>query len=168
MSNRIKSFAFNNELPSNAKAIFKKFPGAISNEINDYSKSTIRKDTPKGLIIISGANDCSYKSKNRGQPNPNDIANDIISIGMDAKRLGVKNIFISGLIHRSTWYLDRLRKQVNKHLYDLCIANQFYYIDNDDIGEDHLCDDGLHLNSHGGTILKHNLLRCFDESLYIY
>ena len=60
MTNRIKQRDFNDALLS-GKAIFKKFPGAIASEIKDYSATTIRENTPKGLIAVAGANDCSCR-----------------------------------------------------------------------------------------------------------
>ena len=167
MSNGIRQREFNQKLLK-GRAVFKKFSGATAPEINDYSKTTIRKDRPRGLLVIAGANDCSYKSKNNQIPNIEEIANDVINIGLEARKLGVKNIFISGLITRKGLKLEMIRREVNHSLYDKCLHNNFYYVDNDNIGVDNLWEDGLHLNNDGAAIFQNNLLRCFDESLYIF
>ena len=148
--------------------MFKKFSGATAPEINDYSKTTIRNDKPRGLLVIAGANDCSYKSRNYQIPNIEEIANDIINIGIEARNEGVKNIFISGLITRKGLKLEMIRREVNHMLYSKCLYYDMYYVDNDNIGLDDLWDDGLHLNTNGAAIFQNNLLRCFDESLYIF
>ena len=88
---------FNDTLPS-GRAIFKKFHGATAPEIRDYAATTIRNDSPKGLLVVAGANDVSFKSRNRQLPNVEEIARDIIDIGVDARNSGVKNVFISSLI----------------------------------------------------------------------
>ena len=167
MTNRIRSRDFNEHLLS-GRAIFKKFPGATAVEINDYAASTIKRDTPRGLIVVAGANDVSYRSRDTNHPDVHQIAQDIIDIGLDAKRKGVKNIFISSIITRRGLRVEFIRREVNKILYYKCIENNFYYINNDNIGVEHLWQDGLHLNDLGASIFQNNLLRCFNEKLYIY
>ena len=168
MSNKIRARDFNDCLPPGNRAIFKKFPGAIATEIHDYSATTIRRDSPKGLAVIAGANDISYGSKYGRQPDVYEIARNIIGIGVEARKKGVRNIFISSIITRRGLHVELIRREVNKILYQMCIEHSFYYINNDNIGVEHLWDDGLHLNDLGGAIFQSNLLRCFDAKLYIY
>ena len=167
MTNGMKQRDFNEALPV-GRAIFKKFHGATAPEIKDYAATTIRNDSPKGILIVAGANDVSFKSRNKQTPNVQAIARDIIEIGLDSRKRGVKNIFISGLIVRKGLHVDRVRRKVNSCLYEMCLENMFYYVNNDNIGVDDLWEDGLHLNRDGSAIFQSNLMRCFDESLYIF
>ena len=60
MTNRIRPRDFNEDLPEGTRAVFKKFPGAVASEIEEHAVVTIKRDTPKGLIAVAGANDVSY------------------------------------------------------------------------------------------------------------
>ena len=168
MTNRIRSYDFNKDLPAGTRAIFKKFPGAVASEIKEYASVTINNDVPRGLIAVAGANDISYMRRGKNQPDVLQIAQDIIDIGLNAKNKGVRNIFISSIITRPGFRHEVIRRQVNKILYSMCIYHNFYFINNDNIGLEHIWEDGLHLNDSGAAILKNNLARCFDQNLYIY
>ena len=168
MTNRIRARDFNEDLPDGARAIFKKFPGAVASEIREYAAVTINRDTPRGLIAVAVTNDVGYLSRGKRQPDVFQIAQDILDIGVSAKSKGVKNIFISSIITRKGFKHEIIRREVNKILYNMCICHDFYYIDNDNISVEHLWEDGLHLNDSGVAIFQSNLKRCFDESLYIY
>ena len=168
MTNRIRSRDFNQDLPAGTRAIFKKFPGAVASEIKEYANVTIDNDVPRGLIAVAGTNDISYRGRDKHQPDVLQIAQNIIDIGLNARRKGVRNIFIASIITRTGFRHEVIRRQVNKILYSMCINHKFYFINNDNIGLEHLWEDGLHLNDSGATILKKNMARCFDESLYVY
>ena len=56
-----------------------------------------------------------------------------------------------------------IRQQINTMLRDKCKADNFYFLDHENILYNHLWDDGLHLNYDGSKILQQNILECMSS-----
>ena len=54
-------------------------------------------------------------------------------------------------------------RRVNNVLCMACVAEDFVYMSQDDIGPAHLSSDGVHLNSYGTAILKFNVFSIFSS-----
>ena len=54
--------------------------------------------------------------------------------------------------------LPKLIRQVNDILYDLCKMNNIYFLSNDNISRNFICDDGVHLIQKGTHILASNFV----------
>ena len=78
--------------------------------------------------------------------------------GIVCREYGAKNILICSVMPRNIPYMQHRRRDLNKLLKDLCMANNFIFIDNGDIVlKDHIIKDGVHLNDEGKEILADNV-----------
>ena len=59
------------------------------------------------------------------------------------KSYGVKQVFVSGLLHTSK-IKENLLVDINRMIKELCMSDGSEYIDNDNIPRDMLYKDGLH------------------------
>ena len=85
----------------------------------------------------------------------------ILEIARAARNHGAKKIFVSSILVRRGYQYRDIVPRVNDLLYMACLAEDFVYMDQDDITLGHLDSDGLHPNFYGSTILKHNILSVF-------
>jgi hypothetical protein len=135
---------------------FRRFPGAKARHIKDYTETTLKESAPKFAIIQSGGNDLPTPRYN---PVPvADIANEIIETGLLCRRYGVQHIFISSVLLRRQFYQQQRCRDLNAFLRDLCVVNNFIFIDNANISVEHLFTDGVHLTDQGSQILCDNYL----------
>ena len=90
-----------------------------------------------------------------------EIVNEIIKIGEKCLTHGAENVFISGLLQCSRVDPSRI-KEINELFSIKCeqmeFMSDFTFIDNDNITEQHLWKDGIHLKENGKNILANNYL----------
>ena len=157
MLGRIRMPEFNrcmsNNLKLNATARKKFFPGAIAKEIGHYILPTLEEQCPDALLIHAGTNNFSKKDFNAKT-----VADQIIDIARSATERGVNDVFISAIIIRKEFRLQRRANEVNAILQSLASENGYIFIDNSAITLEHVCDDGVHLLESGLTILANNFL----------
>ena len=157
MLGRIRMPEFNrcmsNNLKLNATARKKFFPGAIAKEIGHYILPTLEEQCPDALLIHAGTNNLSKKDFNAKT-----VADQIIDIARSATERGVNDVFISAIIIRKEFRLQRRANEVNAILQSLASENGYIFIDNSAITLEHVCDDGVHLLESGLTILANNFL----------
>ena len=109
--------------------------------LHHYILPHIIENCPDTLVLHVGTN--SIHNKDKGAEK---IAKEVIEAGLTAKSLGVKNIVISGLVVRKNGMVaERKRKGVNNIIKAKCDFNSFYFVDNDNIVMDDICEDGVHL-----------------------
>ena len=131
-----------------------KFPAGTVRQIDHYAKINIWDNEADGLIVHAGTNSLRPSLKLSDEK----IAEDIIKIGKEAQRDGVRKVLISSLIFRKSRFFNTRISNINKILYDLCHQNGFIFIDNTNIDSSYL-KDGLHLNFDGNDLLKQNFLQ---------
>ena len=163
MTRSIKNRELNDLLKSSGvrdvRAKVYKFPGANAKQICRYSKLNIEDDDSHALLVISGTNSLRQQKTQYDRLSDETIAKQIIQTGINAKKQGVTNVFISGIIfRRGTFYQNQIFN-INEILRGECLKLGFFYIDQSNIRMEHLCKDGLHLNEAGTSILKNNILR---------
>ena len=95
-------------------------------------------DKPDAVIIHIGTNNILTKA------NHEEIARNIIKIGLNCKNHGVNDVVISSVFAKKNPNLNALRRRVNDSLHDLCSTNGFGYICNDAITTEYLWKDGIH------------------------
>ena len=145
---------------SEEDVIFKRFPGATSEEIAFYALKPLSDTKAEKVIIIAGTNDLTKAAyENRGYVNEYEITKSLITIGRAARNNGAQKIFISGVIVRWGYQYRNAIKRVNNLLQSRCSDEGF--VDQSDITTAHISGDGVHLNYHGTTVLKMNLLLTF-------
>ena len=77
---------------------------------------------------------------------------DLRKISAKCKSYGVKHIFVSGLL-----YTSKIKKcllvDINRMIKELCMSDNYEYIDNDNIPRDMLYKGGLHLLDKGKSFI---------------
>ena len=135
--------------------VVKSFPGATTQDMKDYIKTTISRK-PDMVILHTGTNDL------KSNQNPSDIANEIVNLAKNIKNSGTE-VSISALILRG----DRLSekgKKVNKELQEKCTAENFAFILHKNVNSKlDIFPDKLHPNKKGQSILKGNFRKFINE-----
>ena len=135
----------NKEL-KNEKAIFRSFSGANTKQLNHYIVPLLVDDKPDFVIIHVGTNDVLENA------NHEDIARNIIKIGLECKKFGVNDIVISSVLVKRSPKSNAINRRANEMLCDLCRANGFGFICNDMITTQYLWNDDIHLQDLGTNI----------------
>ena len=143
-----------------------KHPGATAGQIHSYCDWWYKNWLPNRIIAVAGANDMLYEQRNTGEiNNEEEIAERVISIGIEARDRGVDEICILGLYSLNDIY-DTYTTRFNDKLSKRCTELGFKFVSNSNI---ELCDlaDGLHVNNRSGhNKLKHNILQCCESYKY--
>ena len=148
---------------SKEAVIFKRFPGHTAQEIAYYSPKPLLDCKPEQVVIVAGTNDITQAFYQKGCVDEFEIVDGIMKIGGAAREQGVERIHVSSIIvRRGNQYRDVITK-VNDLLYMTCLAENFIFMDQNDISLLHISSDGLHLNYHGTTVLKMNILSVFSS-----
>ena len=160
MMQRVRKREFYQHL-RNTWCNIKTFPGANARYLHHHVLPFIIEECPHTLVIHGGTNDLRNRDKT-----PEQIADDLISIGRTAQSLGVKNVMYSSLIIRKDGVtLDRKRNNVNQALKDKCILNNFIFVCNRNICLEDITDfDKVHLHESGSVKLANNILDAMNNS----
>ena len=81
------------------------------------------------------------------------IGNSTINIGQKCRESGLSKVNISSVLVKNNIKVTKFIRQLNDVLRYLCFVNDFYFISNDNITRDFICQDGVHLNKDGTSIL---------------
>ena len=85
-----------------------------------------------------------------------------MAIARMARKVGADKIFVSAIIVRHGHQYCNPVTRVNNLLQTRCSEEGFYFMDQSDISPRHISGDGVHLNFYGQTVLKMNILSCFN------
>ena len=115
-------------------------------------------DQPHSVMFICGGND--LPNFEISAERIKSVANCLIEAGIKCKNdYGVSEIFISSILPRSNNDFQTNRYRLNNLLRELCIRNNFTFIENKGISvKSHIIDDGTHLNKRGTDVLCMNIL----------
>ena len=155
----IRQREFNSYLKK-CSARFRPFPGATLKQMSLYVVPTLHDDTPDVAVIHAGCNDVRNHKLTC-----NDIATGIINIAEICRSYSVNDVLVSSLICRSSSNLNIRIKAINAILKRLCYEKSLRFIDNGNIEECHLAEDGLHLNDNGKCVLANNYIRSLNSLL---
>ena len=97
--------------------------------------------------------------------NVQDLAQQIIDIGLECKSHGVSRIAISSILTRSSAQLNQVTVKVSNLLKSLCVTNGFHYKSNEMIDHIMLWKGGIHLTDDGTKILAANVLNHLNINL---
>ena len=135
---------------------FHKFHGGKAYHIKSYIHTHLKDEHPDSVVIIAGGNDLPTGDYSLFVLT--DISDDIIDAGLVCKEYGVKKVFISSILPRSSLYFQLHRKRLNDILREQCKINGFVFIEHRNfILRKHIGRDGVHLNALGSTLLCKNL-----------
>ena len=120
-------------------------------------KPSLNNNWPDAVVIHIGSNDIDFR-KIKNETAVKDIAENIIKIASLCKEYGVSAVVVSSILPKRNIKLSRLIRQMNDIFYDLCKMNNTYFLSNDNISGNFICDDGVHLNQKGTHILASNFV----------
>ena len=152
MGQRIKK----KELYSRTKGFttMKCFPGVKATRLEHYILPDLIEHEPQTLLVHVGTNSILDKEKT-----PEDISDEILSIGETAEEYGVENVIVSSLIiRRSGHYAEEKRRKVNQILREKCEARNYLFVNNNNISPRDISDDRVHLLNSGSAKFAKNLI----------
>ena len=107
------------------------------------------------LFFIFGVNDLLQKTLSKSDT----VENLIENIGKAAVKCmshEVSKVFVSAIV-RNKRIPESLLEEVNEKIYFICKNNNFIFVDNSNISNNHLFDDGLHLVELRSCILANDV-----------
>ena len=134
------------------------YSGATSLHLKHYC-DILLEDQPQAVLIHVGTNDVWGRNR-RDVPNEQ-IAKDIIDIGLKCKSKGVDDIYISSILITKVEDSNRRASEVNELLKLFCTEHNFSYINNDFITKDDLKDQ-VHLTTEGRYDLVDNYINTLE------
>ena len=138
------------KLQPNDKLYVKTFNGATIEDMRDYVKPTLKRNSDL-IVLHVGTNDL------RNEKTADNIASDIMKLILDMKT-DLNDVMVSSLTSRAD-DLNAKGREVNSILKSECGRYDIYFIDNTNISIDkHLNGSGLHLNYKGTVTLANNFL----------
>ena len=135
------------------------FRGATINRLDHFITPVLEDDRLDIMIIRVGSNDITHNSINNTDAKR--ISKRIVNITKKYLLYGVKEVIISSIFIKSQFKLTRITRQVNDHLRDECRSDKCNFISNDNITNECLWKDGLHLNNQGTYMFASNLVKWF-------
>ena len=127
------------------RARFKHFPGALLKDLLHYIDLTLEEQNFEAAINHIGINGILYDSSPR---QINILLQNIREIGKKCMNYKVKYVFISSLTFNNR-ISHKLLSKVNETIERVCYENGYYYIENGNVREDDLFNDGLYLQNSG-------------------
>ena len=132
------------------------YSGATTTHLKTYIEVALQKK-PDGIIIHGGTND--ILGKNATSQTEDQIACNLIEVGVKARSSNVKDIFISSIVPTKDHRANQKANLINKCLKEHCMAYNFVYVDNSNITEEDLREiesDRVHLSTAGRDELMKN------------
>ena len=126
---------------TDAIARLKRFPGVTSKELAHYVIPTLKEESFLSALIRVGINDIL---RDQSELKQQLILQNIMKIAHQCKDHEVKEIILSSVVTTGRVNADVII-HFNKSLNNLCRANGFCFVNNDNISEGNLYKDRLHL-----------------------
>ena len=157
MANKIDPTEFNLHTHHHS-TYFQTFSGANSVSLRTFIEPVLAEDDYETAIIHVGTNDIAPRRHKQQVLTNQEICENIKLIAEKCMSAGIKQIIISGIIPRGHFELNRRRLELNKLIQDMCVENEFCFIENDNIAEKMLRKDKLHLRENGTCKFATNLI----------
>ena len=132
--NRIRKSKFKESIP-NARVYVKSFSDANTNQLDCCLVPVLVDEKPDNVVIHIGSNDIT--KFNHNNINLEELAHRIINIGLKSRSYGVSNIAVSSILKRNSFNINQVIYQLSNILKRLCRINDFFYICNDLVNENH-------------------------------
>ena len=140
---------------------FQRFHGAKARHMETYLSPVMFEELPDTVVIQAGGNDLKAKPGKKLIP-PVMVANSLIDAGLACKQFSTQHVLIGGVTVRKSEFEKKRAAEINEALEGQCKLNNFNFINNSAIREEHLYD-GIHLNKDGSKILADNYLQALWE-----
>ena len=140
--------------------------GKKANDIKERVQEQLLSERTNSVIILAGGNDLPTSRKNPTAPE--DIAEKIVSIGVDCHDAGIpaEKIHISSILPRQEAYMQVRRMKINDAIREKCKKYKFTFIENKNILlSRHIGKDGVHLNRTGTTRVANNFLEILNGTV---
>ena len=151
----IRVCEFNNEV-KNSYAKFKTFPGSDSREVLHYVNPILESGNYDSAVLYSGLNDLLQKALSKSDTVEN-LKESITKAAVKCTSHGVSKVFVSAIV-RNKKIFESFLEEVNEKNSFMCKNNNFIFVDNSNVSNIHLFDDGLHLLESGRCILAYNVI----------
>ena len=163
MSGRVHINQIKNNIDTNEESVvFKRFPCGTADEIRHYATKPLHDTKPNQVIVIAGTNDIQRDVHPGSTVNEHQVVEDVMAIARSAREAGASKVFVSAVMVRHGQQYRNPVRRVNNLLERRCSEEGFFYMDQSDVTSSHISMDGVHLNFHGQTILKYNILSTFN------
>ena len=130
------------------------FPGVKAPRLEHYILPDLIEHQPQTLAVHVGTNSILDREKT-----PEEISEEILSIGETAEEYGVENVIVSSLIvRRSGHHAEEKRRKVNEILREKCEARNYLFVSNNNISPRDISDDRVHLLNSGSAKFAKNLI----------
>ena len=138
------------------------YPGAKPNHMQHYVMPHVVEDAPEVFVAHSGTNSIHDRDLT-----DEELAQSVVTIGINAKSLGAKKIIISGIIvTRNGMHVERRRRNVSRIIEELCQKENFVFVNNDNIRLEDIDEkDKVHLLESGSVKLANNILNAINNNL---
>ena len=156
---KIRRNIFNDSL-INCKSHIKPFGGAKTEHMKYYIIPNLKEFKPDIVVVNIGSNDINFQNL---QIDLNKLSNEIINIGLNCFRYGVREVIISSILVKKSVRLSAMIRRVNDLLKELCETNNMIYMSNDFIDRDFLSEDGVHLTYYGIRNLAGNFVDTIND-----
>ena len=141
----------------------KRFPGVTSKELAHYVVPTLNEKSFHTALIHVGTNDVL---KDQSELKQQLVLQNIIKVAHQCKDHGVNQIILSSVVTTGRVNADVII-HLNESLKNLCRANGFCFVNNDNISEGNLCKDRLHLLEAGKHILAKNFINGINNNYFL-
>ena len=131
----------------------KSFPGATAKELAHYAILPLKEDKPDIVIINIGTNNLNKLD-----------ATDIFKLIELCKSYRVDQVYVSGITHREQ-YVKKIT-EINNYLRGRQYANDYSFIENDNITKEDLYHDDVHLNTFGIRKLANKFITALNGKHY--
>ena len=127
-----------------------------------YVMPHVVEDAPEVFVAHTGTNSIHDRDLT-----DEELAQSVVTIGINAKSLGAKKIIISGIIvRRNGMHVERRRRNVNRIIEELCQKENFVFVNNDNIRLEDIDEkDKVHLLESGSVKLANNILNAINNNL---
>ena len=155
---RVKGF---NQQVKNGFAKFKSFPGCNCKD-SHYIEPTL--ETGFYDILHVGVNDLL---NNRSPSSTDDLVSSFVKIVDKCKSFGVMDLSVSGIAFNKSLQYTVIKK-VNEKIVDMCKKNGLVFIDNGNISNMDLYQDGVHILERGQCLLANKFIFVLNNCLNIH
>ena len=146
-----------NQQVKNGYAKFKFFPGCNSGkEMLHYIEPMWETGFYDSAILHVGVNDLL---NDKSPSSTDNLVSNFVNIVSKYKSFGVMNLFVSAIAFNKRLPYT-VTKKVNEKIVDMCKKNGIVFIDNGNIYNMDLYEDGLHLLEWGNTYYQRILFLC--------
>ena len=126
-----------------------------------YIMPHVLEEQPETFVVHSGTNSI----RNR-EITDEELAQEVVGIGIQARDLGAANVIVSGIVvRRNGMFIERRRRNVNRLIEELCSKEGFIYVNNDNIRLEDIEEKGVHLLESGSIKLANNILNSINSVL---